>query len=187
MLDNADHLLIGWRREEDIGGTFKYRSYENAELVSSKQLTAFSDHRFPLDSPDHIALPQYVDYLKSYVDRFDLAPHIKLRCRVVNITPLHPRDQKWKHRIKFVDGLTGKEHDFDCSHVAICTGLHVEPNIPIIPGVEHVKGKVFHSACYRARSQLAGRDVLILGCGETAMGKSDSCNGLTQQLTVPPL
>jgi dimethylaniline monooxygenase (N-oxide forming) len=139
--------------------------------VSSKQLTAFSDHRFPLDSPDHISLPQYVDYLKSYVDRFDLAPRIKLRCRVVNITLLDPRNQKWKHRVKFIDGLTGKEHDFDCSHVAICTGLHVEPNIPMIPGVEHVQGEVFHSSDYRARSQLAGRDVLILGCGETAMGK----------------
>lgn len=42
-------------REEKVGGTFRYRSYENAELVSSKQLTAFSDHR--IDGPDHISLP----------------------------------------------------------------------------------------------------------------------------------
>lgn len=141
--------------------------------MSSKQLTAFSDHRFPLDSPDHISLPQYVDYLKSYVDRFDLALYIKLGCRVINITPLDSRDQKWKHRVKFIDGLTSKELRFDCSHVAICTGLHVEPNIPLIPGFENVQGEVFHSSRYKARSQLAGRDILILGCGETAMGKSN--------------
>src|SRR5689334_23378723 len=106
MASSSGKVLIGWCREKDIGGTFKYRSYENAELVSSKQLTAFSDHRFPLDSPDHVSLPQYVDYLRSYVDRFDLTPHIKLRRRVVHITPLDPKNQKWKHRIKFIDGLT---------------------------------------------------------------------------------
>lgn len=32
--------------ESEIGGTFRYRGYENAELVSSKQLTCFSDYRY---------------------------------------------------------------------------------------------------------------------------------------------
>ena len=31
--------------ESEIGGTFRWRGYENAELVSSKQLTCFSDFR----------------------------------------------------------------------------------------------------------------------------------------------
>lgn len=69
------------------------------------------------------------------------------------------------------DGMDGKELIFDCSHIAICTGLHVEPNVPAIPGIENVKGEVFHSSQYKLRSQLTGRNVLILGCGETAMGK----------------
>lgn len=156
--------------EADIGGTFQYRGYENAELVSSKQLTAFSDHRFPLDSPDHVSLPQYVDYLRSYVDRFDLAPFIKLRSRVVNISPLEPAISKWKHRVQYIDNASSEQRNYDCSHVAICTGLHVEPNIPSIKGIDNVNGVVFHSSKYKARSQLTGRNVLILGCGETAMG-----------------
>lgn len=159
-----------------MGGTFHYRAYENAELVSSKQLTTFSDHRFPLSTPDHISLPQYVDYLHSYVDRFDLEPLIKLGCRVVSIAPLlGSSDQQWRHRVKYLDKHNpGHERIFDCSHVAICTGLHVEPNIPSIPGIEYVNGDVFHSAQYKQRSQLTGRDVLIMGCGETAMGMKNS-------------
>lgn len=157
--------------EDDVGGTFQYRSYENAELVSSKQLTTFSDHRFPLSTPDHISLPQYVEYLRSYVERFGLEPLIKLKCRVTEITPLKSSDTKWKHRVKYQDGQHGgRERTFDCSHVAICTGLHVEPNIPSIPGIENIKGEAYHSSQYKRRSQLTGRDVLILGCGETAMG-----------------
>lgn len=157
--------------EDDIGGTFQYRSYENAELVSSKQLTSFSDHRFPLSTPDHISLPQYIDYLKTYVENFNLGSHIKLRCRVTRIEPIEKQDdQQWKHRVYYVDRRVGQEHSFDCSHLAICTGLHVQPNIPDIPGLENVRGEVFHSSQYKRRAQLAGKDVLILGCGETAMG-----------------
>lgn len=157
--------------EDNVGGTFKYRSYENAELVSSKQLTSFSDHRFPTSAPDHISLPQYVDYLRSYVERFNLQPFLNMNCRVTRIEPIdNSANQQWKHRVKYTDAKdTGREHTFDCSHVAICTGLHVEPNIPTIPGIENVDGDVFHSSKYKERSQLTGRHVLVLGCGETAM------------------
>ncbi|KAF2654931.1 FAD/NAD(P)-binding domain-containing protein [Lophiostoma macrostomum CBS 122681] len=148
-----------------------YRSYENAELVSSKQLTSFSDYRFPLETPDHISLPQYVDYLGRYRDHFDLGPSLKTRCRVMQIQPLPKSGEGgMKHRIRYQDRHDGdKEKVYDCSHVAICTGLHVEPNIPDISGIENIEGEVFHSSQYKLRSQLSGRNILILGCGETAM------------------
>jgi dimethylaniline monooxygenase (N-oxide forming) len=68
--------------------------------------------------------------------------------------------------------------DIRAKYVACCTGLHVTPAIPSIPGVEHVLRQpsegalnpaVFHSAEYKGRSQLQGRRVLILGTGETGM------------------
>ena len=156
-------------REQSIGGTFKYRSYDNAELVSSKQLTAFSDHRFPLDSSDHVSLPQYVEYLQSYIDRFGLGDKVHLGCRVTAISPLEEPDQKWRHRISYQRSSDGAIHHYDCSHIAIATGLHVTPNVPSIPGIENIPGPVFHSSDYKHRSQLQNRHVLILGCGETAM------------------
>jgi len=65
------------------------------------------------------------------------------------------------------------------SYLAICTGLHVTPSIPQIPGIEHVLKKhdtdngvvpqAFHSVDYKLRSQLSGRRVMVLGTGETGM------------------
>lgn len=161
-------------REQDVGGPFKYRSCENVELVSSKQLTAFSDHRFPLDIPDHISLPQYVNYLKSYVDHFNMSRHIKLSNRVVNISPIEQSEAKWKHKVNYIisngaEGEQSKVGTCECSHIASATGLHVTPNFPVIPGLENIQGSVFPSSCYKGRSQLENRNVLILGCGETAM------------------
>ena len=142
--------------------------------MSSKQLTTFSDHRLPLSTSDHVSLPQYVDYLRSYVKRFNLEPHIKLGCPVTSIKPLEKSTgQQWRHEVRYTDNSQGaKESAMRFSHIAICTGLHVQPNVPHIPGIENFTGEAYHSSQYKQRSQLAGRDILILGCGETAMGKS---------------
>ena len=67
----------------------------------------------------------------------------------------------------------------------MCTGLHVVPSIPVIPGIQHVlqpngtesphpqepnpQPAVFHSVSYQNRDQLTGRRVMILGTGETGM------------------
>lgn len=65
----------------------------------------------------------------------------------------------------------------------MCTGLHVVPHIPSIPGIENVlnrpprvkadgtvvKPAVYHSSKYKRRSELSGKRVLILGTGETGL------------------
>ncbi|CAH0059319.1 unnamed protein product [Clonostachys solani] len=56
--------------EEKIGGTFVWRIYEDAELVSSKYLTAFSDYRFSPTAPDFVTPEQYVQYLNEYASHF---------------------------------------------------------------------------------------------------------------------
>lgn len=135
-------------------------------------MTTFSDHRLPLESPDHVSLPQYVDYLRSYVERFNLGPYIKFNSPVVGVSPLEAGSE-WAHRVRYLsrNGEAGEQEiTFDCSHIAVCTGLHVEPNIPEIPGINNIKGDVFHSSLYKGRDQVAGKRVLVLGCGETAMG-----------------
>ncbi|MBZ6370385.1 MAG: NAD(P)-binding domain-containing protein [Microbacterium hominis] len=66
--------------------------------------------------------------------------------------------------------LTGTQQ-YKCKYLTICTGLHVTPQVPDLPGIEHVKANpnktVIHSADYKERAQLAGRKVIILGSGET--------------------
>jgi len=42
-IEGEEPILV--EQEGEIGGTFRWRGYQNAELVSSKQLTCFSDYR----------------------------------------------------------------------------------------------------------------------------------------------
>lgn len=68
--------------------------------------------------------------------------------------------------------------------IAISSGLHVTPAIPDLPGLEQLQ-ESFHSSAYKGRSQLVGKRVMILGCGETAMDLAyESCKAGATEVTL---
>ncbi|KAF8590464.1 FAD/NAD-P-binding domain-containing protein [Ramaria rubella] len=159
-------------QEDDIG-------------VSSKQLTSFSDFRLPLDHPDHLTLEEYVEYLRAYIKHFDIESKINLQCKVIKVS----RDPAGGHRVLYVRKLSGRldwetsPSSIHAQYIVVCTGLHVIPSMPTIPGIQHVlqpiraetcdasitQPAVFHSTAYKGQEQLRDRRVMILGTGETGM------------------
>ncbi|GAA6004683.1 hypothetical protein JCM10207_000980 [Rhodosporidiobolus poonsookiae] len=169
LIENGLNCLL-FEGEDKVGGTFRYRGYEAAELVSSKQLTAFSDFRFPPEQGDHVSLDEYCAYLERYCDRFELWKNIRLGSRVVSVR----REAGGAGHVVEVQ-QTGEEKtkQYRCRYLTICSGLHVIPQIPSLPGIDRVSAhpdkQVYHSSEYKTRSQLTGKRVMILGTGETGM------------------
>ncbi|KAI1018402.1 hypothetical protein LB503_005734 [Fusarium chuoi] len=150
--------------ESQIGGTFSYRVYEDAELVSSKYLTAFSDFRLPDDAPDFVTPEVYVQYLKDYATNFDLWPKIECNTKVEKV-------RRGPNDIGHVISLRNKRGAFDweCDAVAVCSGINVNPVMPNIEGIERVP-KVLHSSRLKSRDQFGeNSNVYIMGAGETGM------------------
>ncbi|KAG8360137.1 hypothetical protein FVEN_g2088 [Fusarium venenatum] len=51
--------------------------------------------------------------------------------------------------------------------VAVCSGLHREPNLPVIPGLHHVP-EAIHSSNFKTKSQFGtNKTVMVIGSGET--------------------
>ncbi|OAL33326.1 hypothetical protein AYO20_07337 [Fonsecaea nubica] len=154
--------------KDDIGGTFRYRTYPEGEMVSSKQLTIFSDFRIPperTDCGDFLKLYQYVEYLNNYCDHFNLRPHIELNTTVTNVR----RAKDGKGHIVALSTADGSTEEWACDAVAVCSGLHVDAVAPNIPGIEKVP-TVLHSSQYKGRDIFTeGSNVVVLGVGETAM------------------
>lgn len=172
-----------------------YRSYAHASLVSSKQLTSFSDFRMPFAHNDHLTLPEYCDYLSAYAQHFRLPERCKrwaLGTRVVQVRRAR-EEEDGNHVVTWQGGEVESAH-FDA--LALCTGLHVEPSVPEIPGLPHVStagakaGKqdekeqeytppnltpdqaritTLHSATFKDPAIFTGKRVLIMGTGETGM------------------
>lgn len=184
--------------EDDIGGTFRYRSYSNATLVSSKQLTSFSDFRLPLQHKDHLTLPEYVQYLEDYTARFRLRERCNFRMATTVIKSVRV-DGGHLVRFRHRDNTQDRSELF--THLCVCSGLHVVPATPKIPGMPAIikgdqvvtepmhdrellpqevpqpvshAGKAsdivaLHSSQFKDRSLFSGKRVLIMGTGETGM------------------
>ncbi|KAI9902132.1 hypothetical protein N3K66_003949 [Trichothecium roseum] len=147
----------------EIGGTFTQRVYEDAELVSSKYLTTFSDFRLPPEAPDFVTPARYVQYLDEYVAHFNIRDHINLSAPVQKV-------ERYKngHRVTFKKA-DGNIDTYECDAVAVCSGLNVHPRIPNIKGIEKVAA-VMHSSDIKGRSQFGeNTNVVVLGAGETGM------------------
>ncbi|KAF5627083.1 dimethylaniline monooxygenase 2 [Fusarium sp. NRRL 52700] len=153
-----------FEREAAVGGTFTQRTYEDAELVSSKYLTCFSDFRADLDDPDFLSAERFIRYLKEYADYFRLWPEISLNTSVTSVR----RGQAGGHVVHY-HGADGVDMKWECDAVSVCTGLHVTPNIPHLKGIDKVK-VVKHSSQFKKRDEFPhGGTVVVLGTGETGM------------------
>ncbi|KAK0612524.1 hypothetical protein B0T17DRAFT_543883 [Bombardia bombarda] len=165
FLDSDPIEAVLFEAEDAIGGTFTHRVYEDAELVSSKQLTTFSDFRPREDDPDFLSAARYVQYLHDYCTRFSLWPHVKLSTPVVSVR----RRPLGGHVVSYRSNLAGQMVEYECDAIAVCSGLHVTPNLPTIEGMNHVP-QTLHSADFKSKAQLGvDKTVLILGSGETGM------------------
>ncbi|KAF5544617.1 dimethylaniline monooxygenase [Fusarium mexicanum] len=162
---NIDPIEVRlFEREGAVGGTFTQRTYEDAELVSSKYLTCFSDFRADLDDPDFLSAERFIRYLKEYADYFHLWPEISLNTLVTSVR----RGQAGGH-IVYYRGADGVDMKWECDAVSVCTGLHVTPNIPDVKGIDKIKF-VKHSSQFKKREEFPqGGTVVVLGTGETGM------------------
>jgi len=147
---------------DQVGGVFLHHVYEDAELVSSKFLTTFSDFRPRPDDPDFLSSSRYQEYLTEYATYFRLWPYIHLSTAVTGVR----RGDASEHVISY-KGPDGKEIEWECDALAVCSGVHSQPHIPDIPGIENIP-TVMHSSEFKKREQM-GKDttVMVLGSGET--------------------
>jgi len=139
------------------------------QLVSSRQLTTFSDFRLGNDEPDYLPAERYLRYLNDYTTHFQLWPHIKLSSKVVSVT--HRAGGGHTVRYTTKEDRQGESEivSYDCDAIAICSGLHVVPNIPEIEGIEHVPESL-HSADFKSKAQFGvDKTLLVMGTGETGM------------------
>jgi len=146
-----------------VGGTFENKSYKDARMVSSKYLTCFSDCRRP-EAQVHMSLADYVTYLEEYTAQFQLGGLMRKATRVLNVRRL-PATSSYAVALQSEGESSPHEEEWDA--VAVCSGVHNIPRIPLFPGQETFRGKLFHSSCYKDPEVFRGQRVLVIGTGET--------------------
>uniref|UniRef100_A0A8C4WZZ0 Flavin-containing monooxygenase n=1 Tax=Eptatretus burgeri TaxID=7764 RepID=A0A8C4WZZ0_EPTBU len=162
---------------DDIGGLWKYQ--ENVEegrgnvfysLItnSSKEFMAYSDFPTPENFPNFLAHSHMFQYLQAYAKEFKLNERIHLKTKVEAVTKRADFQRSGQWDVITVDE-DGTKHDMVFDAVMVCSGHNYNPNMPIdsFPGIENFKGKIIHSKDYKKPSAYTGKNVLVIGFGNS--------------------
>ena len=147
-------------REDELGGNWNYGKpqssvYASTHLISSKQLTEYTDFPMPADYPEFPSHRQVLEYLRGYADHFGLAEHIQYQTSVERI---EPAEQGWLVRL-----ASGEERHY--RGVVIANGHNWDPRFPEYKG--EFRGAILHSSQYKTPDVLRGKRVLVVGGGNS--------------------
>jgi cation diffusion facilitator CzcD-associated flavoprotein CzcO len=123
-------------------------------LNTHRKLSGLPGLLLPTETGSFPARDDVVSYLEAYADQ--LAPAIAFGVMVREIDQI---PGGW-----LVDTSTGP---WVARHVVIATGHDAVPWTPSWPGRETFKGELIHAAAFGAAEQFAGRDVLVVGAGNS--------------------
>ncbi|MGH7551702.1 MAG: flavin-containing monooxygenase [Longimicrobiales bacterium] len=129
--------------------------YESLTLHTGKHLSTLPGLPFARGTPIFPTRLHFLDYLEGYADQFGLQPEIGVT--VTKATPLN--GSGWR--------LETNRGDIDAAAVIFATGIMANPVVPEIAGREQFRGRVLHSIDYRRPYGFAGRNVLVVGVGNS--------------------
>ncbi len=171
VLDEHGVAFDCFEKGSGIGGNWRYdndngmsSAYASLHINTSKTLMQYSDFPMPERYPDYPGHAEILDYFESYVDHFGIRGRITFGTEVANVAP---RDGGgWTVTTR--DGDGGETHR-DYRAVLVANGHHWDPRWPDFSGELDDDVEVMHSHDYRTPHGLAGKRVLVVGIGNSAV------------------
>jgi dimethylaniline monooxygenase (N-oxide forming) len=161
-------LAFDWfERSSQLGGLWSTgqgadrcgAAYSSLHINSSKQRMEFSDFPMPDEYPDFPSQREIADYLAAYAAHFGVTERVALGCEVTSVG----KSGVGSWAVRTGDG---KERLYDV--VLTASGYHSVPKYPE-RAAEGFEGEVLHSHHVRDAATFAGRRVLVIGLGNSAV------------------
>jgi dimethylaniline monooxygenase (N-oxide forming) len=137
-------------------------AYRDLFINVSRERMSYSDFPMPSSYPDFPHHTHIAEYFNDYVDHFGLRDLIAFNTSVAHAA--RRDDGSWEVLLD-----TGETRVYDALLVA--NGHHWDPRWPepAFPGADTFAGEQIHAHAYVDNSLFAGRNVVILGMGNSAM------------------
>ncbi|MCF1598703.1 flavin-containing monooxygenase [Streptomyces muensis] len=146
VLERSDAVGASWRRH-----------YDRLHLHTTRRLSGLPGLPMPRRFGRWVSRDDVVRYLEKYAEYHDL--EIVTGVEVSRVEPA-PDGSGWLLRATGGRELTG-------AAVVVATGHNHTPRLPDWPGRAGYTGELLHAGEYRGPAPYAGRDVLVVGAGNT--------------------
>lgn len=152
-------------RHAGVGGTWWANRYPGAACDIPSLLYSYSfapNARWSRLFPQQ---PEIQAYLADCVERFGLAPHLRLSTELAALR-WDESTQQWHATLRGADGTA---HEQSARSVVIATGALSTPRWPEIDGLHDFGGRLLHTAAWDASLPLAGQRIGVIGTGASAV------------------
>ncbi|MFB7448198.1 flavin-containing monooxygenase [Streptomyces sp. NPDC056194] len=154
-----------WAGDDGTGGS---PAYDSLHLNTSKKRTEFADFPMPEEWPDFPSAALVAGYLAEYADAFGITGRIRFASEV---TSVRRAGRVWEVTVgdgaEDVAPADAATREYDA--VVVANGHNRDPKWPgpAYPGT--FDGTQMHAHDYRSPEIFAGRRVLVVGMGNSAM------------------
>lgn len=145
--------FVQFEQREAVGPAWR-RHYDRLHLHTVKWHSGLPMRPMPKEYPKYPSRQQVVDYFEEYAKAFELEPRFG-----VSVTRVARQQDGWH--------TTTSAGDWISRNVVVASGYNRVPNRPETPGLDQFRGLVQHTSEYQNGSALRGKNVLVMGCGNS--------------------
>ncbi|MEZ5255877.1 MAG: NAD(P)/FAD-dependent oxidoreductase [Ilumatobacteraceae bacterium] len=152
-------------KHDDVAGTWLVNTYPGCRVDNPNHNYSYSFAQRH-DWPFHFSTQDVLrDYFRECAREFGVDQHVRFGSEVVSATWDEPAAQ-WVLTIRRSDGSEATER---ADAVISAVGQLSRPKLPDIEGRESFAGEWFHSAQWNPQVDLAGKKVVVIGTGASAL------------------
>lgn len=144
IIEKSKHVGNAWREH-----------YDRLCLHTVKELSHLPLLPFPEDYPRYVQKDQLVDYFEQYKEHFNIEPQYETAA-----TAIRKENGEW-----IVE--TSSDQTFHTPNLIVATGVNHAPNRPVFKNEEQFTGQIIHSKVYKNGAPFVGKNVLVVGMGNT--------------------
>lgn len=160
LLNKGVSKILVLESEQDLGEPWRKR-YDRLHLHTDKHTSTFPFMDWPGDTPLYPSKDQVVNYIRSYQKLMNIP--VQFHTRVTHV------EERVEGGWKVTAIQEGIIVSYNTNYVIIAIGENAEPFNPTLPLDTNFKGTIQHSASYKNGHSFLGKNVLVVGCGNSGM------------------
>ncbi len=165
-----------YEKSERLGGTWRDNTYPGAACDTPAFSYCFSFEQKSDWSRKWVPQPEILGYLEHCALKYGLLPHVRFRTEIASAR-FDTERSVWQLR-----GSDAEEIEAEILISGV--GQLNRPAIPDIPGLDHFRGALFHSARWNHDFDLSDRRVAVIGNAASAIQFIPRIAPLVQRLHV---
>jgi len=166
----------------ELGGTWSLFTYPGVRSDSDMHTLGYRFRPWT-DATAIAGGPAILDYLRDTAREGDVERHIRYGKRVIRANWSTP-ESIWTVEVRDIN--SGQVSRMTCRFLFLCCGYYDydEPYAPQIPGIEEFSGPVVHPQFWPADLDYAGKSVVVIGSGATAVTLVPAMAGVARHVTM---